>query len=218
MEASKLFEQIEGVRFRMAKMIFEGDDKEICKEVYERAKNKIKDASRSFLPVGKDDYGSIDVLGMCCTSLSFTLGPEVVHEELSKGYPSASNVTDMASATVNAIKTVTNHQDEKSRIKIALLTPYIDQIHDLNVKFLAQNGIDAIVSYNLGLTVDNETSQVEPESISNYCKVLASEESKEVQAIFIGCSAFRAMGYKFIENLENEIGIPVITSNQAMIW
>ena len=57
-------------------MVFDGEDDEINEEVYERAKKNLSNASKCFLPVEKDRYGSVDVLGMCYTSLSFTLGPE----------------------------------------------------------------------------------------------------------------------------------------------
>jgi len=36
--------------------------------------------------------------------------------------------------------------------------------------------------------------------------------------ILICCSSLRVTTYDFINKLEKEIGIPVITSNQALIW
>ena len=73
-EAPPLLSQISGVLWRFTKMGFdEGDDK-ICKEVYERAKKNISTAAKCFLPKDLESYGSLDVVAMCCTSLSFTLG------------------------------------------------------------------------------------------------------------------------------------------------
>ena len=74
MEAAPLLSQIPGVLWRFTKMIFEEGDDEICEEVYSRAKKNISNATKSFLPNDGTSYGSIDVVAMCCTSLSFTLG------------------------------------------------------------------------------------------------------------------------------------------------
>ena len=73
-EAGPLLAHIPGVLWRFTKMTFEDEDDEICEEVYARAKKNIANAARSFLPNDKDSYGSLDVVAMCCTSLSFTLG------------------------------------------------------------------------------------------------------------------------------------------------
>ena len=73
-EAGPLLTHIPGVLWRFTKMTFEDEDNEICEEVYARAKKNIANAARSFLPNDKDSYGSLDVVAMCCTSLSFTLG------------------------------------------------------------------------------------------------------------------------------------------------
>ena len=73
-EAPSLLSQIPGVLWRFTKMRFEEGDDEICEAVYSRAKKNISDATKSFLPNDGISYGSIDVIAMCCTSLSFTLG------------------------------------------------------------------------------------------------------------------------------------------------
>ena len=73
-EAAPLLSQVHGILWRFTKMGFDEGDNRICKEVYERAKKNISTAAKSFLPSEKDSYGSLDVIAMCCTSLSFTLG------------------------------------------------------------------------------------------------------------------------------------------------
>ena len=73
-EAPALLSQIPGILWRFTKMGFDEGDDQICKEVYERAKKNISIAAKSFLPSDQNSYGSLDVIAMCCTSLSFTLG------------------------------------------------------------------------------------------------------------------------------------------------
>ena len=216
MEAPYLFDQIPNIRFRMSKMVFDEGDEDISHEVYSRAKKHLSNAAKSFLPADSHRYGSVDVMAMCCTSLSFSLGPETVQKELKSGYPSAKAFTDMATASVNAIKYVSGKTG--GRLRIGLLTPYIDSVHDSNVAFLKKNGIDVVVQHNLGLTQDTLTSSVEPSSILSVVETVAKSSAEKLDAFFIGCSAFQSTGYGFIDKVENAIKMPVITSNQAVLW
>ena len=73
-EAAPILSQIPGVLWRFTRMNFEDEDEDISEEVYVRAKKNISKASKTFLPADRESYGSVDVVAMCCTSLSFTLG------------------------------------------------------------------------------------------------------------------------------------------------
>lgn len=222
MEAPYLLEQVPNIRYRMSKMIFDEGDEEISHEVYNRAKKHLKNAAKSFLPNDKKRYGSVDIIAMCCTSLSFSLGPSVVQNELRKGYPGAKQFTDMATASINAIKHVVSNTLKDSitrRLRIGLLTPYIESVHNNNVQFLSNNGIDVVVQHNLSLTQDTFTSSVAPKSILDLVQAIVQKNSNvKMDAFFIGCSAFRSTGKGFIDQVEKKIQIPVVTSNQAVLW
>jgi maleate cis-trans isomerase len=99
----------------------------------------------------------------------------------------------MASAVVDAIKTVCKVAKNSTRPRIALLTPYITPVHRRNIEYLNENGIDVISEYNLGFKADKETTSMSPESIFKHIKCL-SKLNSNIDAVFIGCSAFRATG------------------------
>lgn len=213
MEAGPLLGQVADIIWRFTKMKFADHDSEINEETYKRASKNISEATRTFLPAEAGEYGTIDVMVLSCTSLSFTLGPEMVQKELLSGYPSATAVTDMATAVVAAIKSVT----QKSSPRVALLTPYIREVHQSNLNFLLAHEIHVAIDHNLGFKCDKETSALSPTSIFNFARALADGD-ETIDAIFIGCSAFRSTQYGFIDKLEQETGKPVITSNQAVLW
>ena len=121
------------------------------------------------------------------------LGPNVVQTELMRGYPGALVATDMASAVANAIKAVCKKTDSTLRPRIAILTPYRAPIHNKNLDYLKENGIDVIVGYNLGFKTDVETTAMSPESIFEYSKCLA-KMGNNIDALFIGCNGFRSTG------------------------
>ena len=119
-------------------------------------------------------------------------GSNTVQAELLKGYPNAEVSIDMASSVVKAIKYVTK-SSESDRPRIALLTPYIDSVHKRNVEYLTESGIDVVSQHNLGFQIDTQTTSMKPASILEHSRALVCLNN-EIDAIFIGCSAFRSTG------------------------
>ena len=99
----------------------------------------------------------------------------------------------MASAVVHAIKSVCIIPTERRRIRLALLTPYIDSVHQKNIDYLNENGIDVAIDHNLGFKADKQTSSMSPGSIHEHVTCLANTCS-EIDVFFVGCSAFRSTG------------------------
>ena len=79
-----------------------------------------------------------------------------------------------------------------------------------------------IRGHNLGLTLDQDTSAVTYEAIAQEVRNLGNsnrEQADYVDAVIVGCSAFRACVPGFIDYLEEVAGgIPVVTSTQAILW
>ena len=100
--------------------------------------------------------------------------------------------------------------------KLAVLTPYQAELSSRNEELLKEEGFDVVATMSLGLTRDVETSAVDPDFIEECAIKLAAEGNAE--ALFIGCSAFRACTPDFITDLEAKIGMPVVTSTQAFLW
>lgn len=210
-EAPPLLSQINDIRWRMTKLSFKNNSEYISTDTYEKSKKNIKKAAATFIPTNNLDYGSIDIMALSCTSMSFAIGPTQVQEELEKGYPNAIATTDMATAIINAL-----HRINASNI--GLLTPYIDELHQKNITFLKDNGFNVVKHHNLNLTKDSFISSVNPESILEQAQILFINSKAKLDAIFICCSAFRSTGYGFIDHIEETVGIPVITSNQSLMW
>ena len=212
-EIGPILSQINGVNWRLQKMKFINNNENINGNTYKQSIINIEKAANTLIPQSRKDYGSIDVLAMACTSLSFSLGSESVKNELLKGYPMVGSVTDTATAIIEALNSFNQKQKNKN---IALFTPYIDEIHNKNISFLEDNGYIINAHYNLNLSTDSEATSVNPKSIEEHVKALVT--NRKVDILVIGCSALRSTGYGFIDNLEKELKIPVITSNQALIW
>ena len=81
----------------------------------------VSDAAEALRP---NDY--CNVAGLACTSMSFTLGPKIIDVELQVAHPKALTL-DMARSQLKALRTM-------GCTNVGLVTPYIDLVHNNNVK------------------------------------------------------------------------------------
>ena len=209
MEIFPILSQLDRVAWRVQKLSFANGSETICRDTFESSIDNISKAAATFIPTD-DEYGSLDCIALACTSMSLVLGTERIHGLLKCGYPSANVVTDMASAISAALSAVVPSK------RISLLTPYTLSVHEETVEFLHDHGFEVVASNYLNLDKDSLVSSVSPSSILRLAAELQSRSSGD--GIFICCSAFRSTGIDFIDNAEATLGVPVVTSNQALVW
>jgi maleate isomerase len=141
-----------------------------------------------------------------CTGVSMW-SPDIV-EEISRR---VATVTDIplvitSEAVVDALRVL------EAR-KIVLLTPYVQDTNDREVRFLSHRGITVLRERGLGISSGLEMAAVEPQQW--YREAIAMRDPA-ADAYFISCTTVRSTDV--IEELERELGRPVVTSNQAMVW
>tara|TARA_Y100000389_G_scaffold186194_2_gene206297 strand:- start:244 stop:2130 length:1887 start_codon:yes stop_codon:yes gene_type:complete len=208
MEIGDLLSQIPGIGWRLQK-IPPNVDTRINSEMFKKLKTSIRTIASNFVP-HKDDYGAIKVMSLACTSMSFILTPEVVHQELKLGYDCITN--DMATSLLKATKVAMAH----GYCRIGLFTPYEEDVHQMNIDFLMNNDCNIVVNQCLGLKYDMDVSSISRSSIIECIRNMLFQQ--DIDLIIIGCSAFKVMKKNFIDELEKEFGKLFITSNQAMLW
>ena len=146
----------------------------------------------------------LDVIAYCCTSCATNLGDGVVCENINLGRPNVPAINPAMSGRT-ALKSI----DAK---KIGLVTPYIEEVGDSVAGYF--EGHDIAVENNVCMRCDTdyEISRVSDKTMID----AAIEVSKGVDAIFMSCAAFPATNV--IKQIEEKTGVPVVTSNQSMIW
>lgn len=198
-EAPELVRACTGVALKMQRIDF-GADRGCLSEIYLAHTAALKQAAAVL------DPPRLTVLGLGCTSMSFVLGPDKVDAALD----TAPRSTDTARAQVAAIRAVGG----LGRVRVALLTPYLDHVHAANVQWLESHGLEVVRQINLGIRHSEEVSRVPWDRV----KRLVSRFAGLVDAIVIGCTAFRVCVPGRIAELENLVGVPVVTSTQALLW
>lgn len=148
----------------------------------------------------------IDRLVFNCTAVS-TFDPEMGEAlrqrmEVVAGRPA----TSTADAIVAALKSLGSR-------RIALISPYIDPVVEREVAFLQHYGCEVVHSSGMGLKEGRAMSAVEP---GEWYRQAMDHAASGADLCFLSCTAIRV--FDIIADLERDLGIPVMTSNQAMIW
>ena len=97
--------------------------------------------------------------------------------------------------------------------RIAVLTPYVDDVNAAIAAHLEAQG-KTICGFTSFRIEDNEVmASLPPEAI---LQGAIEADRPEAEALFISCTAIRALDV--VDRVEQAIGKPVVTANQAMIW
>lgn len=97
--------------------------------------------------------------------------------------------------------------------KIVLISPYIDEINDREVRFLSGLGVEVLAVHGLGLSTPREMYDVRP---GQWRDLALAARHDDADAYFISCTAIRTLGV--LAEIERSLGRPVVTSNQIMGW
>jgi maleate isomerase len=146
-------------------------------------------------------------LCFCCTSGSLVNGPGwdgilIDRIESAAGVPGSTTTT----AVLAALQAVGAHT-------IAIGTPYIAEVDERERAFFEQAGFTVAAIEGLGCYTDPEIAAVTPEQIVALAKRV---DRPEADAVFLSCTTLNVAGE--IDRLEQELGKPVVTSNQASAW
>jgi maleate isomerase len=150
----------------------------------------------------------LDILCFGGTSASFLHGTayDVGLTKKLKSWAPGPKATTASTATLAALSKV-------GAGKIALATPYVDEVHQRAIRFLQENDHPVVASANLRIDSDQALAEVPLERIYELVK---SVDRPDATAIFISCTNFWSVGV--IETLEKELEKPVISAVQASFW
>ena len=146
-----------------------------------------------------------DVISYSCTSGSIVIGEDKIKEEIKKGAPYAIPMT-LVTGVVDALR-------ELKVNNLVVGTPYLDEINTKEAEFLFNKGFSVLNIQGLNLTKGIEFGTVTPDYWIKFAEEI-NEESAD--AIFLSCGGIRST--EVIDQIEQKVGKPVITSNQAQMW
>lgn len=157
-------------------------------------------AAQGILP-GK----GVNVMIYGCTSGTAAIGQKKLQELINSVQPGVpcTNPIAAASAGLRAL----------NASKISVLTPYTDEVNDSVAASFEQEGLQILNIDGFGLDDDIEMTGLPLDALFEAaCQIC----DPDADALFISCTALRAAA--IVEALEEKLGKPVITSNQALVW
>ena len=152
---------------------------------------------------------NVDLICYGCTVETILKGMDydkTLTEDLKKvtGVPAKT----MASAVVEALK-------EFKAQKIAVVTPYVEEINKLEKAFLENIGFEVVYEKGLGITETVEIAKISPTTVYRLGKEALSK-APQADILFISCGNLRTI--EIISALEKDTGKPAVSSNQALLW
>jgi maleate isomerase len=148
----------------------------------------------------------LDVVAYGCTSGTVVIGEDKVFARIREARPEVACTTPITGA-IAGLKAL-------GACRVALLTPYIEEVNQMLRRFIEARGIEVPVMGSFNHENDIEVARITEESIRAAVRRLAA--AGPVDAVFVSCTSLRVAA--IAESLEAEVGVPVTSSNHAMAW
>jgi len=149
---------------------------------------------------------AFDAIGYACTSGTTLIGAARV-AELVHGAARTRSVTDPMTAALAAMRTLGVGSP-------AIVSPYIDAVAGPIRAAFEAAGLRVPASLSFGEEVEARVARIDPASIRE--AALEVGKAAEADAVFLSCTNLRTLD--IIDGLEDALGKPVISSNQALGW
>ncbi len=147
----------------------------------------------------------LEAIYYSCTAASVAIGEAAVAETIQQVRPGTPVVTP-TSAALEAFAALGVR-------RIALLTPYLIETTQPMADFFQGRGLEIVAAQCLCLDDDRAMARVTADSI---LAAAAAADCAEAEALFLSCTALPALSV--IAGLEERLGKPVVSSNQAGFW
>ncbi|MCC7045860.1 MAG: aspartate/glutamate racemase family protein [Alphaproteobacteria bacterium] len=172
----------------------------ITMENLARMIDDVSRATASLLPDGR-----IDAIAFSCTSGTAAVGPDKVAQAIHAARPGMPFTTPITAA-VKACK-------QFGLNRVAVLTPYVDEVNEPIRRFLERNGVAVAAFGSFHLLTEPEIASVPPAAIVEAGRAL---DAPGIDAVFVSCTGMR--GHQALDRLEAATGKPCLTSNQVQLW
>jgi len=97
--------------------------------------------------------------------------------------------------------------------KLALISPYVEETNQHEVRYLSEAGFEVVHEFGLGLGGGDEYISVTP---GRWKEIAVENRRPDAEGYFLSCTNTTMI--EAIEDLERSLERPVVTSNQATLW
>jgi maleate isomerase len=162
-----------------------------------------------YLPTAISDLASArpDVMVFACTSGGALRGNDYEAQLIER-------IADQSGAkTFSVAAAVRRTIRAESPRRIGVITPYVDTLNDKIRESLEADGVSVKAIHGLGITDNFTIAEVEPERIARFASECFGDD--DIDLLFASCTNFRAIDAR--DEIQQALGIPVVTSNHAAL-
>ncbi|AZO56154.1 MULTISPECIES: ectoine utilization protein EutA [unclassified Mesorhizobium] len=147
----------------------------------------------------------LDAICYSCTSASVVIGDAEIETAIQAAKPGVPVVTPTMAGVrgLNAFGVR----------RISILTPYTMETARPMATYFAERGFEILGFTCLGFEDDREMARIAPAALVDLARQAMHPQA---DALFVSCTALR--GALAVTGMEQAIGRPVVTSNQATAW
>lgn len=149
-----------------------------------------------------------DVVIYGCTSATLTHGPafdRALADRITA--QSGAKTVTAAGALVHALKAI-------GAKRIGFASPYVPAINNMAIRFLGDMGFETVATADVGTALGNhEQGALDPDAVYD---LGLKADSPDADAVVLSCTEMRSV--ETLDRLEQKLGRPVISSNQAMMF
>jgi maleate isomerase len=146
----------------------------------------------------------VDLIAMNCTAATMLAGSESVNGRIhaSTGVPSTTTIE----AVLGGLAAV-------GARRVALLTPYVEEVTFSEAAFLTARGIEVMATASLPCTTPVEQGSRPP---ATWLELSQELRGTAADALLVSCAGIRLA--PVLATMEEEFGRPVVASNPALLW
>lgn len=149
----------------------------------------------------------VDILASCCTASGAIRGYE--QERSLCARVQRQTKIPMVATMLSVVEALRFLRAQR----IMLVSPYSEEVNEVERSYLARNGFEVVAEVGQGITDGFAMSEVSPEEIARFA---LDHWDDQADALFMSCMNWRAM--RAIPVIEPQIGRPVVTSHNATLW
>lgn len=151
----------------------------------------------------------VDAIAYACTAGSMINPVESLPEHLTESMGVTAVTT--SAAIIRALKTL-------GATRLSVATPYHDKLNHHETAFLEQNGfiVDNLIGLGIGSSGPADYIRIAETPLEKVADHVRAAFVPGSDAILITCTDFPTL--PLIVELEQELDVPVVTSNQATFW
>jgi maleate isomerase len=97
--------------------------------------------------------------------------------------------------------------------RVGVVTPYVDSLNEKIRESLEADALEVAGIHGLGMTDNFAIAEVEPERIAKFAGECFG--AGDIDLLFVSCTNFRGLDAR--DEIQQALGVPVVTSNQAAL-